>query len=107
MNMLDYQQNVMRTARNALSHRDKLLNGALGLGEAGEVQNLIKKSVYHGHDIPVVDVCDELGDILFYVTWLADTLGWSLEQVAAHNVSKLKRRYPDGFSEERSKNRDE
>jgi hypothetical protein len=30
-----------------------------------------------------------------------------LEDIARHNIEKLARRYPEGFSEERSRNRNE
>lgn len=76
---------------------------ALGVaGEAGEVADLVKKHVGHGHDLPTEKLVDELGDVLWYLTVLANALGVSLEAVAARNVAKLRRRYPDGFSSEAS-----
>lgn len=33
--------------------------------------------------------------------------GWTLADVAQANIDKLKRRYPDGFSADRSINRDD
>ena len=36
---------------------------------------------------------------------LADVLGLTLEQIAAHNVDKLRARYPEGFDADRSMHR--
>ena len=43
--------------------------------------------------------------MLWYVATIAHWYGFDLGDVAAANVEKLRRRYPDGFSVERSVNR--
>jgi NTP pyrophosphatase (non-canonical NTP hydrolase) len=50
---------------------------------------------------------NELGDVLWYVATMASDLGIPLSDVASANVDKLRKRYPEGFSVERSVNRDE
>ena len=79
---------------------------ALGLaGEAGEVADLIKKMIGHGHSIPKAKLLDEIGDVLWYIADICSKLGLDMEKAASGNIAKLAKRYPDGFSEERSKNR--
>jgi NTP pyrophosphatase (non-canonical NTP hydrolase) len=79
----------------------------LGLtGEAGEVADLIKKTVGHGHALDRDKVLEEVGDVLWYVAMLTTLLDADLSSIAAANVEKLRRRYPNGFDPERSKHRD-
>ena len=102
----EYDKKVMRTAVLALSQKDALTQSALGLcGEAGEFANLWKKISYHNHPMDTVKLCEELGDILWYVSRACSALDVTLEWVAEWNIAKLKQRYPQGFSSERSINR--
>jgi NTP pyrophosphatase (non-canonical NTP hydrolase) len=101
----DYQQAALRTERE-MEPRDRIGHGALGLaGEAGECADLLKKVVYFGHDLDRDKVRAELGDVLWYLAVLADACGLTLDEVAEANVAKLRKRYGDGFSEERSRGR--
>lgn len=53
------------------------------------------------------ELANELGDLLWYLTLAADAIGVPLEEIAQKNVEKLRRRYPDGFDAERSRNRED
>lgn len=87
---------------------DMLLNGILGLtGESGECSDMIKKHLYQGHSIDREHLVKELGDIAWYLAVSAKALGYDLESVLQMNVDKLKKRYPEGFSVERSLHRKE
>lgn len=103
-----YQREAARTMRGECGEADTALLAinALGIaGEAGEVADLVKKHVGHGHPLDRNKLAKELGDVLWYVAALAHDIGLDLSTVAALNVVKLRRRYPDGFSTERSINR--
>ena len=100
-----YQTDAMRTAPGPKDDK-QLAVFALGVvGEAGEVAELIKKHIGHGHDLDKDKLVNELGDVLWYVAGLADMVGVSLSEVARRNIDKLKARYPEGFSTEASKAR--
>lgn len=109
MTLNEYQRAALRTATvNEANRLDALglARDALGVaGEAGEVADLVKKHVGHGHALDADKVKKELGDVLWYVAVLAHRAGFTLETVAEANVAKLRARYPDGFDPERSKNR--
>ncbi len=104
-----YQQLAQRTSGAGGDDKERrLMVAALGLaGEAGEFANLVKKRLAHGHPITAAELADELGDVLWYLAEAASAIGMPLEQIAQENVDKLRRRYPDGFSSERSINRSE
>lgn len=103
-----YQQLAGRTAGAGGDGEQRLIVAALGLaGEAGEFANLVKKRTAHGHsDITPAVLGDELGDILWYLAEAATACGLNLEDIARENIAKLRQRYPEGFSQERSINRD-
>ena len=102
----DYEKAVMKTANTKLTKYEALQNAVMGMcGESGETADLLKKFLWHGHDLPLDKMEKELGDVLYYVTWAANSLGLSLEQVMRTNNKKLEKRYSNGFSEEASKNR--
>ena len=69
----------------------KVVYPTLGLcGEAGEVAEKIKKHMRDGRTL--VGVGLELGDVLWYISALADDLGVTLEEIAQANVAKLSSR---------------
>lgn len=106
MTLNDYQKLAARTINPKQDHRDNLGNFALGLtGEAGETGDYIKKHLYHGHDLNLEVVRNELGDVLWYAAGLATAVGLDLDDVAQGNIDKLRRRYPEGFTEAASKAR--
>lgn len=104
-----YQQNVLKYAPDYQHYMPNVLYAAIGIcGEAGEVSELIKKYAYHGHTIDTEHLARELGDVLWYVSYMADLFGYSLGEIMEMNQEKLAKRYPDGkFDEERSRNRKE
>ena len=73
----------------------KVTYPTLGLcGEAGEVAEKVKKHMRDGKSL--VGVGLELGDVLWYISALADDLGVTLEEVAQANVDKLRSRMERG-----------
>jgi NTP pyrophosphatase (non-canonical NTP hydrolase) len=106
MDARQYQRLSKRTM-NGTGSID-IANFCMGLaGETGEVIDYIKKGLFHGHELDRQKIIDELGDVLWYVSAIATACDdISLNDVLWRNVEKLRARYPDGFSEERSINRE-
>ena len=89
----------------------RLLTGAIGIcSEGGELLDLVKKILFQGKE-PTPELREkiklELGDVMWYVQQVLISMDWSLEEVLAENTKKLSGRYPEGFSTEKSENREE
>lgn len=109
MTINDYQKAALRTA-NLLKFSEKglLTNGVLGLsGESGECADIVKKHLFQGHELDAEKLANELGDVAWYLALASYAIGYSLEAILQMNVDKLLKRYPDGFSTERSIHREE
>lgn len=107
MNFNEYQKLAFRTCNQSLTKEELQMNAVLGLnGEAGEIADIYKKGNFQGHKINEDDVKKELGDILWYIALMATAWEVDLEDIAEMNIDKLRRRYPEGFSEEKSINRE-
>lgn len=106
MTVNEYQKLAMTTLNPALSKRDVLINGVMGLcGEAGEAIDLVKKHLAQGHPLNREALLRELGDVAWYLAETAYALDADLESVLAGNIEKLKNRYPEGFDSRRSQTR--
>lgn len=107
MDANEYQRLALRTAAEHSSPNDRIHNAVLGLaGEVGEIADAWKKFVYHGHAKQEQALIDELGDVLWYAALMCEGLHITMRQVMTRNIEKLEKRYPDGFSTERSINRE-
>lgn len=107
MKFMIYQILAARTQNDKLSNTETLHHALFGLaGETGEILSIYQKGL-QGHEIDTDKVVDEMGDLLWFLSELADCLNVDLDYVAEKNIDKLKRRYPDGFDAERSVHREE
>lgn len=99
---------VEKTCRSDLSHREQMINAVMGLsGETGEVVDLVKKTLYQGHPLDINHLLEELGDVLYYITWIAILFDVDMSEILFDNMRKLNDRYPDGFDAARSVHREE
>lgn len=106
MTVNEYQKLAMTTLNNEINEKDILLNGVMGLcGESGEAIDIVKKHIFQGHELDKEHLAKELGDIAWYLAQTATGLGIPLEVIFQMNIDKLKKRYPEGFSDEKSKAR--
>ncbi|MBE6107757.1 MAG: nucleotide pyrophosphohydrolase [Erysipelotrichaceae bacterium] len=103
MNINEYQKLAMTTLNPKLNKKEVLINGVMGLcGESGEVIDHVKKHLAQGHELDMEKMIKELGDVAWYLAETAYALDVELEEVFVKNIEKLKKRYPEGFDENRS-----
>lgn len=85
-----------------------IFNVCLGLsGEVGELNDMIKKWIFHEKPFDEEHAKKELGDVMWYVAMMCESFGWDLDEIMQMNVDKLKARYPKGFDVELANNRKE
>lgn len=107
MQMNEYQKAAARTINNRLDWAQQAMHALHGMsGEVGEIHSLYQKS-YQGHDVVFAHLKNELGDLLWFIAEYCTAMDWKLEDVAIKNIAKLKARYPEGFSEDKSLHRKE
>jgi NTP pyrophosphatase (non-canonical NTP hydrolase) len=108
MTINEYQSLALKTLNKDLNKDSALINSVMGLcGESGESIDIVKKWFAQGHPLNREALKEELGDIAWYLAEAAYALDTDLETIFAGNIEKLRRRYPEGFSTERSQNREE
>ncbi len=107
MDLNEYQKAAARTSSRPITNLSIAVSEMGLAGEAGEVVDLLKKEIGHGHDADPEKLSKEIGDCLWYLADLATLHGLSLDEIAQGNIAKLLKRYPTGFSSEASRNRSE
>lgn len=97
-----------RVAERLQDHRIlQLLHAAMGMQtEAAEFTDMLKKHIFYGKPLDRVNLIEELGDQTWYERIAIDALETTLVEVYQRNIEKLRKRYPEKFSEEKALNRD-
>ena len=100
MELIDYEQAAMRTAKDMGSPQMNLIHAALLIGsEGGELQTAIKAYAVYGKPLDKKNLIEEAGDLLWGIALLAKTLNLSMEDFADANIEKLRLRYPHGYND--------
>ena len=97
MTSLTFDEYQADAAKTAIYPGRKTVMGlayaALGLGEAGEVQNKVKKVLRDAGSTLTPErrsqIADELGDLLWYLSATSDEIDIPLEWIARVNLEKL------------------
>ena len=96
MNNKEYIENVDR----------RLLHGIIGVStEAGELLDIIKKALFYGKPIDLINVKEECGDLLWYISLIIKAVDGDYESIMSTNIKKLQTRYPEKFNTEKALNR--
>jgi NTP pyrophosphatase (non-canonical NTP hydrolase) len=71
-----------------------LRHAAMGVGgEAGELIDCLKKVSVYGKELDRVNLVEELGDMMFYLTIIMSLFGVGEAEVLQANATKLSKRY--------------
>ena len=95
MEFNEYQKAANRTL---YGKEQVLTNCALGLaGETGQVVDLVKNYTFRGQKLDKEELKHEMGDVLWYLSQVAEWADISFEEIAQTNIKTLNDRYPDGY----------
>lgn len=105
----EFIQGVLRT-ESQQNHIDniapRLIHAVTGIStEAGEMLDSLKKAMFYGKPVDVVNMLEELGDLQYYIGLACAVYGWSFEDLWESNQKKLKTRYPEKFAQDKALNR--
>jgi NTP pyrophosphatase (non-canonical NTP hydrolase) len=116
MTTKDYMRGVLRTEAidyEAIRHRLsdnrtlRLLHAVIGIAtESGELLTALKAHIFYGKPLDIVNLKEELGDKEWYTALAIDALLSDYEEIMTTNNAKLRKRYPNKFTEEAALNRD-
>lgn len=74
--------------------------------EAGEALDALKKTMFYGKPLDLVNLDEEMGDVLWYMALYFNHRGIDFEQVMQRNIDKLRARFPEKFTQENALTRD-
>jgi NTP pyrophosphatase (non-canonical NTP hydrolase) len=85
----------------------RLLHAQLGISsEGGEVSDQLKKWLFYGMPLDVVNLGEEIGDLFWYCALASNELNIPFTEIMEKNIAKLKARYGEKFSNHAALNRD-
>lgn len=95
MEFNDYQQ----LAGKSLAGSEQVLTQcAIGLAsETGEVLEHIQKYTFNHEPLIKAELMKEMGDVLWYLSQIAEWADIPFEEVAMTNIKMLQERYPERF----------
>ena len=102
-----YSELASRTMAD-LGYRQKdNLHMVLGMvDELGEIAKIFKAELAYNKKIDYVNLEEEVGDLMWFVSNLCRTNNLDMGKVLDKNIAKLKVRYPDKYSDDKANNRD-
>jgi NTP pyrophosphatase (non-canonical NTP hydrolase) len=85
----------------------RIFHSIVGMAtESTELVEALLKSIVTKADIDTVNLTEECGDSLWYMSLLMDATNTDWDGVFNTNIAKLKKRYPDKFTSDNAINRD-
>lgn len=96
---MEFNEYQVAANRTLYGNEQVLTNCALGLaGESGQLIDLVKDYTFKGKDLDREKLVAEMGDVLWYLSQIAQWADVPFDEVAQNNIDTLNRRYPNGFT---------
>ncbi|MCH3922559.1 nucleoside triphosphate pyrophosphohydrolase family protein [Limosilactobacillus sp.] len=99
---MDFNEYQKAAKRTLYGNEQVLTNCALGLaGESGQVVDLVKNYTFKSKQLNRAELMHEMGDVLWYLSQIAEWADIPFDEVAKANIAELNRRYPGGFKKQK------
>lgn len=99
MNLMEFNEYQSLANRTLHGNEQVLTNCALGLAsEAGQVLEVIRKYTFENHQMDQEELIKEMGDVLWYLSQIAEWANIPFEEVAKQNIDMLQKRYPERYA---------
>ena len=97
----EYIQLVLRTEGTRHENKEfRLEHGTFGIcTESGELADTFKRFKFYNQPYDDQNAAEELGDLCWYMSLMIDALGLTWEEVWEANIAKLKKRYPEQYTD--------
>lgn len=91
-----------KTIQTVVGQNYRVVHALFGLiTEAGELTDVFKRHFFYGQSIDLTNIDEEIGDLFWYIAVLLDHAGFNdITKCMEANINKLKKRYPNKFTEE-------
>ena len=87
---MDFNSYQKLANRTLYGNEQVLTNCALGLAsESGEVIEMIKKYTFHAKKLDKEKLIKEMGDVLWYLSQIAEWADIPFNEIAEQNIKKL------------------
>lgn len=94
-------------SNGGVDDNEDLIHGILGASsEVGELADQMKRFMFYGKPLDLVNLKEECGDVMWYLALIAKAGGFTLQDCAEANIRKLSVRYPAQFTNELAAERD-
>lgn len=99
MNLMEFNEYQSLANRTLHGNEQVLTNCALGLAsEAGQVLEVIRNYTFENHQMDQEELIKEMGDVLWYLSQIAEWANIPFEEVAKQNIDMLQQRYPERYA---------
>lgn len=96
-------ENILVSERKLVLSGENLIVYTILLSiETSKYVDYVKKYLHQGHKINAYVVANYMSNILWYINLIGSDIGYTLEEIAADNLKKLRKRYPEGFEVQKS-----
>lgn len=109
MTIKEYQNSTHRTNAPLTGNYNQMVALHMVLGimtEAGEIADVYKKNLAYGKSLDLINIKEEIGDLMWYISELCNYHSWDLEKILETNIEKLKTRFPEKFNSQNAIQRD-